>query len=65
MAKKKPNSDLQEVYDDLITVRTALMRIVNWNEHDKSLALDFGSHGVRDYYRSIAKSALDKLDKKK
>lgn len=64
MGKKKKDADLQSVYEDLINARTALLRISNWNEHDSGLALDYGSNGVRDYYRSIATMALTELDKK-
>ena len=29
----------------------ALQKINNWNTHSTKLAVDFGSNGVRDYYR--------------
>lgn len=36
----------------------ALRRIAAWDEHPASLGVDFGSNGVRDYYRRVALDAL-------
>lgn len=38
--------------------REALERIASWNEHPAMLGVDYGSNGVRDYYRKIARDAL-------
>lgn len=40
-------------------MREALERIAAWDEHDLDLAVNFGSNGVRDYYRAIAREALE------
>jgi len=37
----------------------ALIRISNWNEHTAEFAADYGSNGVRDFYRGIARSAIE------
>jgi len=36
----------------------ALERIAQWDEHDVSMSVNFGSNGVRDYYRRVAIDAL-------
>ena len=38
--------------------REALERIASWSEHPVMLGVDYGSNGVRDYYRKIARDAL-------
>lgn len=38
--------------------RAALQRIADWSEHPPMLGVDYGSDGVRDYYRKIARAAL-------
>jgi len=38
----------------------ALKRIASWSEHSPEFSIDFGSNGVRDMYRSIAKEAIAK-----
>lgn len=38
--------------------RAALQRIADWSEHPPMLGVDYGSNGVRDYYRKIARAAL-------
>lgn len=44
--------------------RDALISIRDWNEHPPTLSTDYGSNGVRDYYRNIAALAIQpKLDK--
>ena len=41
-----------------VGAREALERIASWNEHPAMLGVDYGSNGVRDYYRKIARDAL-------
>jgi len=41
-------------------LRDALQRIYNWNLHTAQYSIDFGSNGVRDLYRDIARAALTK-----
>ncbi len=41
------------------TLTDALIRIANWSEHNPQCAIDYGSNGVRDYYRNIARFALE------
>lgn len=36
----------------------ALKRIADWNEHTTEFAVDYGSNGVRDHYRQVARAAL-------
>lgn len=38
----------------------ALEKICKWDDHDVKFAADYGSNGVRDYYRNIAQQALAK-----
>lgn len=38
--------------------KEALERILAWDEHSLELAVNRGSNGVRDYYRTVAKEAL-------
>lgn len=49
--------ELEERIDRL---ESALVRITNWDTHNPQLAVDHGSNGVRNYYRNIARSALEK-----
>lgn len=39
-------------------LRKALTQIFAWNQHPSGLAVDYGSNGVRDFYRDIANAAL-------
>lgn len=41
----------------------ALSRIAKWNEHTTEFAVDFGSNGVRDFYRGIASRAIRAIAK--
>lgn len=40
----------------------ALETIANWKDHSPKLAVNFGSNGVRDYYRNIAKAVIAKAN---
>ena len=40
------------------TLTQALQQIADWNSHTTEYAVDYGSNGVRDFYRSIARAAL-------
>ena len=48
--------ELEERIDRL---ESALIRIANWNTHNLQCAIDHGSNGVRNYYRNIARAALE------
>lgn len=39
-------------------LREALEQIAGWQSHTLPFAVDFGSNGVRDFYRNIARAAL-------
>lgn len=55
-------SDAQQARADLEAevqrLRDALARIESWSSHTSEFAIDYGSNGVRDYYRGIASTAL-------
>lgn len=40
------------------TLTQALQQIAAWNSHTTEYAIDYGSNGVRDFYRNIARLAL-------
>ena len=40
----------------------ALKTIESWNSHTTAYAVDFGSNGVRDFYRAIARQAIAKAE---
>ena len=40
------------------TLTQALQEIADWNSHTTEFAVDYGSNGVRDFYRGIARAAL-------
>lgn len=40
------------------TLAQALQQIADWNSHTTEYAVDYGSNGVRDFYRNIARAAL-------
>ena len=40
------------------TLTQALQQIADWNSHTTEFAVDYGSNGVRDFYRNIARLAL-------
>lgn len=42
----------------VIDLERALNRIAAWDEHDVSMSVDYGSNGVRDYYRRVAREAV-------
>jgi len=48
--------ELEERIDRL---ESALICIVNWDTHNLQCAIDHGSNGVRNYYRNIARTALE------
>ena len=39
-------------------LRETIELIVKWNSHTTDFAVNFGSNGVRDFYRRIAESSL-------
>lgn len=39
-------------------LREALQQIANWASHPSDLGVNFGSNGVRDFYRQLARNAL-------
>ena len=40
----------------------ALKIIESWNSHTTAYAVDFGSNGVRDFYRAIARQSIAKAE---
>ena len=40
----------------------ALKTIERWNSHTTAYAVDFGSNGVRDFYRAIARQSIAKAE---
>lgn len=48
----------QQAESEPVGAREALERIASWSEHPAMLGVDYGSNGVRDYYRKIARDAL-------
>lgn len=49
---------IQQAESEPVGAREALERIASWSEHPAMLGVDYGSNGVRDYYRKIARDAL-------
>ena len=49
---------IQQAESEPAGAREALERIASWSEHPAMLGVDYGSNGVRDYYRKIARDAL-------
>lgn len=39
-------------------LEAALQQIADWQSHSSEFSVDYGSNGVRDFYRLIAKQAL-------
>lgn len=39
-------------------ITKALQQIADWNSHTTEFSVDYGSNGVRDFYRGIARAAL-------
>lgn len=52
------NQTDQNLKQQVVYLRKTLKIILEWNSHAVELAYDYGSNGVRDYYRNIAKRAL-------
>jgi hypothetical protein len=44
-------------------LREAIEQISKWQSHTALFALDYGSNGVRDFYRNIASAALTTANK--
>ena len=53
--------DLMAVEAQRDALLTALKTIVRWDSHTQEFAVDYGSRGVRDFYRQIAQEAIDKV----
>lgn len=53
----KANAVLIAAVHDLLI---ALKDIEQWKSHSIDFAVDYGSNGVRDFYREIARSAIAK-----
>lgn len=43
---------------EALKLQAALAKIVTWDSHPLGYAVDYGSNGVRDFYRAIAQKAL-------
>lgn len=54
------NTRPEVLYSRIADLELALGRIAAWNDLDSKFAVDYGSNGVRDHYRNIAHSALNK-----
>jgi hypothetical protein len=52
---QRANSELQKRVDGL---EQTLNKIAQWESHPVGYEVDFGSWGVRDFYRDLAKKAL-------
>ena len=52
--------EIQEQEAELRRLHAALQTIEQWNSHPVDLSLDYGSNGVRDFYRGIARAAITK-----
>lgn len=53
--------EFKKTVDNLSLCVVALERIVNWDELSIEQSCDIGSNCQRDYYRKIAKDALNSL----
>ena len=51
--------DIRHKQKRIQTLESALIRIKSWDEHTLEFAVDYGSNGVRDHYRNIARGALE------
>ena len=54
------NSEIKRLHDVNQMLLEALTMIENWSSHTTEFSVDFGSKGVRDFYRTIARSAVSK-----
>lgn len=54
--------DLMAVEAQRDALLTALKTIVRWDSHTQEFAVDYGSRGVRDFYRQIAQEAIAKAE---
>ena len=52
-------AEIKELRKALITQEQALKAIANWKSHTAEFSIDFGSNGVRDFYRNVARKALN------
>ena len=57
-----PFSELREERDSLLKQRDvlldALIKIMQWNSHPRNCGVEYGSNGVRDFYRDTAYNAI-------
>lgn len=51
---REANAELTQKIDRLIG---ALQTIERWGSHTSDLSVEYGSNGVRDFYRTIARAA--------
>ena len=52
-------SAMNEITKELLD---ALKTIESWKSHTTAYAVDFGSNGVRDFYRAIARQSIAKAE---
>lgn len=52
---------IQELESDIDQLCSSLERIEAWNSHTSAFSIDYGSNGVRDLYRGIARESLSKV----
>jgi hypothetical protein len=59
-----PVIELAHLYNDVIEQRDQLLKVLDciekWDQHTTEFAVDWGSNGVRDLYRGIARAAIAK-----
>lgn len=53
----RANARLISAAPDMLEV---LQRIANWDAHTAEFSMDYGSNGVRDFYRGLALSVISK-----
>ena len=61
-SRPDPFSELREERDSLLKQRDvlldALIKIMQWNSHPRNCGVEYGSNGVRDFYRNTAYNAI-------
>lgn len=56
--RNKLKCENEELRAHVERLSAALTRTANWNIHTVGLSVDYGSNGVRDFYRAICSDAL-------
>lgn len=50
------------IHNENVQLKHALRTIEEWNSLSDTYSADYGSNGVREFYRNIARKALDKTN---